>query len=200
VDQAPGTAVSKVLFTMPLMNRSISLHTFLGVDPMTWRTRNPSWLVSGLLVVTAVAAGLGVVAAQPERETGRAAFNTHEAAFELLGEHILVNLDNVAYASEEDGLIDVYFASSSRRGPDPLRLRDAGDKKMATSYFNDEKRCGRHFVKINKYRINLRNIAFIELKDNALIVNFSGKIMDSFMQIALSGLDAQNFRKKLGKF
>ena len=100
---------------------------FLGVDPMKLRTRKASWFVSGLLLVRRGVGRFGVVVAQPKSETSRPAFDTSEATFELLGENKIVNINNIAYTSDEDRLFDIYFACSSTRGEDPLRLTDAKD-------------------------------------------------------------------------
>lgn len=168
---------------------------------MRLRTREASWFVSGLVLVTVVlSAGLGVVVAQPRSETPRAALDTSEATFEVLGEHLLVNTNNVAFTSQEDGFFDIFFSCSSTRGTDPLRLRDAKDISRAKAYFNDEKRHGRHFVKINKYCINVRNIGFIQFRDDVVVINFNARVMDAFLQVALSGADAENFRKKWRDF
>ena len=85
---------------------------------MKLRPRKASWFVSGLLLLTVVSAGLKFVVAQPNIETSRPAFDTSEATFELLGEHKLVNINNITYTSDEGGVFDIYFACSSveRRG------------------------------------------------------------------------------------
>ena len=163
---------------------------------MNLRTQKASWFVSGLLLFTLVSAGLQLVMAQPESDTGRPTFDPSEATFELLGEHTSVNINNVAYTSDERGLFDIYFACSSTRGEDPLRLTDTKDITKARSYFNDEKRYGKHFLRINKYRINVRNIAFIESDDDSVVVNFNARIADAFVQLRLSGADAESFRKE----
>lgn len=160
------------------------------------RTRKPSWFVSGLSLVIVASAGLGVVAAQPKGETPRPAFDASGATFEWLGENKFVNINNITYTDDEDGVFDIYFACSSMRGPDPLRLTDPKDIRQAKAYFDDEKRYGRHFLKINKYDINVRNIAYMEFKDNSVIVNFNARWMDSFTHLTLSGADAEDFRKK----
>ena len=167
---------------------------------MKLRTRKASWFVSGLLLVTVVSAGLELVVAQPKSETSGPAFGTSEAAFELLGEHKFVNINNIAYTSDGDGVFDIYFACSSTRGEDPLRLTDAKDIRQAKSYFNDEKRYGKHFVKINKYCISVRNIAYIESKDDSVVVNFNARIADAFVSLTLFGADAESFRKKRREF
>ena len=159
------------------------------------RTRKASWFVSGLLLAAAVSAGLEVVAARPGGEDSRPAPDAGGATFEWLGEQNLVNINNVTYACEVGNMFDVYFACSSARGTDPLRLIDANDVKRAKSYFNDERRYGGHFVKINKYCINMRNIAYIEFKDDSAIVNFNSRLTDAFIQLTLFGADAEAFRK-----
>jgi hypothetical protein len=167
---------------------------------MNVRTRKASWFVSGLLLLVAVSAGLKMVVAQPRSETSRPAFDAGEATFELLGENKFVNLDNIAYTSDDEGLFDIYFACSSTRGEDPLRLRAAKDIMHARSYFNDEKRYSKHFLKINKYCIKVKNIAFIESKDDSVTVNFNARISDSFAKLTLLGADAESFRKKMREF
>ena len=167
---------------------------------MKLRTRKVIWLVSGLLLVTVVAAGSGLVVAQPKSETSRPAIETSEANFEVLGEHTIVNLDTITYTSDGAGAFDIFFACSSTRGEDPLRLTDAKDITKAQSYFNDEKRYGKHFVKINKHCIKVRNIAFIESNDDSVVVNFNARISDAFVQLKLSGADAASFRQKMRAF
>ena len=102
---------------------------------MKLRTRKASWFVSGLLLLAVVSAGLEVVVAQPESETSRPAFDSSEATFELLGENKVVNINNIAYTSDGDGVFDIYFACSSSRGEDPLRLTDAKDIMHAKIIF-----------------------------------------------------------------
>ncbi len=97
-------------------------------------------------------------------------------------------------------MFDIYFACSSTRGEDPLRLTDTKDIRQAKLYFNDEKRYGKRFVKINKYCISMRNIAYIESKNNSVVVNFNARIADSFVRLTLSGADAESFRKKMREF
>ena len=167
---------------------------------MNLRTRKASWFVSGLLLFAVVWAGLEVVVAQPKSETSRPVFDTSEATFELLGENKVVNINNIAYTSDEDGVFDIYFACSSSRGEDPLRLTDAKDIMHARSYFNNEKRYGRHFEKHNKYCINVKHIAYIESKNNSVIINFSARISDAFVELTLFGADAESFRKKMREF
>jgi hypothetical protein len=167
---------------------------------MKLRTRKASWFVSGLLLVTVVSAGLELVVAQPNSETSRPAFDTSEATFELLGENKFVNINNITYTSDDDGVFNIYFACSSARGEDPLRLTDTKDIKRAKSYFNDEKRYGKRFLKINKYCIGVRNIAYIESNDGSVIVNFNARISDSFVMLTLSGADAESLRKKMRQF
>jgi hypothetical protein len=167
---------------------------------MNVRTRKASWFVSGLLLLAVVSAGLEVVVAQPRNETPKPVFDKDEAIFELLGENKFVNINNIAYTSDEEGLFDIYFACSSSRGEDPLRLKDAKDIMHARSYFNDEKRYVKHFFKINKHCIKVRNIAFIESKGDSVIVNFNARISDSFVKLTLSGADAESFRRKMREF
>jgi hypothetical protein len=163
-------------------------------------TRKASWFVSGLLLFAVVSAGLEVVVAQPKSETSRPLFETSEARFELLGKDKIVNILNIAYTSDGDGAFDIYFACSSARGEDPLRLTDARDITSARSYFNDEKRYVKHFVKLNKYCISLRNIAYIESKDDSVIVRFNARISDAFVTLTLFGADAESFRRKMREF
>jgi hypothetical protein len=151
--------------------------------------------VSGLLLVAVVSAGFGLVVAQTKSETSTPAFDTSAAIFELLGEHNLVNINTITYTSDEGGLFDIHFACSSARGEDPLRLTDTKDITKAKSYFNDEKRCGKHFVKINKYCINVRNIAYIESGDDSVVVVFNARIADAFVKLTLLGADAESWRK-----
>jgi hypothetical protein len=163
---------------------------------MKLRTRKLSWFVSGLLLFAVVSAGLELVVAQPKSETSGPVFDTSEATFELLGENKFVNINTIAYTSDGDGAFDIYFACSSSRGEDPLRFTDTKDTTKARSYFNDEKRYGKHFVRINKYCINVRNIAYIESNDDSVVVNFNARISDAFVQLKLFGADAESFRKK----
>ena len=167
---------------------------------MNLRPRKASWFVSGLLLVTVVSAGLELVVAQPKSETSRPAIDTSEATFEVIGEHDVVNINHITYTSDAGGVFDIYFACSSTRGEDPLRLTDAKDIAKAKSYFNDEKRYGKHFVKINNYRINVRNIAYIESNNDSVVVNFNARISDAFVQLTLFGADAESFRKKRESF
>jgi hypothetical protein len=164
---------------------------------MKLRTRKASWFVSGLLLFAVVSAGLEVVVAQPKSETSRPVSGTSEATFESLSENIIININNIAYTSDGDGVFDIYFACSSSRGEDPLRLRDAKDIINARSYFNDEKRYVKHFVKLDKYCISVRNIAYIESNGDSVIVRFNARIADSFVKLTLSGADAESFRKKM---
>ena len=94
-------------------------------------------------------------------------------------------------------MFDVYFACSSARAPDPLRFTDAKDIQNARSYFNDEKRYGKHFVKVGQYCISTRSIAYIESREGATVVNFNARIVDSFVNLTLLGADAETFRKKM---
>jgi hypothetical protein len=80
------------------------------------------------------------------------------------------------------------------------RLRAAKDITKARSYFDDEKRYGKHFVKINKYSINVRNIAYIESNDDYVSIKVNSRIADAFVQLKLSGADAESFRKKRREF
>jgi hypothetical protein len=167
---------------------------------MKSRTRKASWFVSGLLLFAVVSAGLEMVVAQPKSGTSRPAFDTSEATFELLGENKIVNINNITYTSDRDGVFDIYFACSSSRGEDPLRLTDPKDIIHAKSYFNDEKRYVKHFVKFNRYCISVRNIAYIEFKDDSVIVSFNARISDSFVTLTLFGADAEGFRGKMRAF
>ncbi|MGP0062078.1 MAG: hypothetical protein ACLQGP_00565 [Isosphaeraceae bacterium] len=163
---------------------------------MKLRTRKASWFVSGLLLVAVASAGLELAVAQPKSETSRPAFDTNEATFELLGEDKFVNIKNIAYTIDEDNVFNIYFTCSSTRGEDPLRLTDPKDIRHARSYFNDEKRYRKHFVKIKQYCIGMRNIAYIESKNDSTLVNFNARIADAFVSLTLSGADAESFRKK----
>jgi hypothetical protein len=164
---------------------------------MELRTRKASWFVSGLLLVAVVSAGLELAVAQPRSETSRPASDASPATFESFDEHFYININNVAYTSDEDRVFDIYFACSSSRAPDPLRFTDTNDIRKAKAYFNDEKRYGKHFVKINKYCINWRNIAYIESKGDSVFINLNIRIHDAFVQLRLSGADAESFRKKM---
>jgi hypothetical protein len=164
---------------------------------MNLRPRKTSWFVSGLLLVTLMSAGFELAVAQPKSEARRPAFDKSEATFELFGDHLSVNISNVTYTSDEGQLFDIYFACSSTRGEDPLRLTDAKDIEKAQSYFNDEKRSGKHFIKINKHNINSRNIAYIRSTAESVVVNFNARISDAFVKLTLSGADAESFRKKI---
>jgi hypothetical protein len=168
-----------------------------GEDPMNLRPRKTSWFVSGLLLVTLMSAGFELAVAQPKGEASRPALDKSEATFEEFGDHISVNISNITYTSDEGQLFDIYFACSSTRGEDPLRLTDARDIGKAQSYFNDEKRSGKHFLKINKYHINPRTIAYITSTDASLVVHFNARISDAFVKLTLSGADAESFRKKI---
>ena len=172
----------------------------LGVDPMKLCRRKAFWFVSGLLLVTVVSAGLHSVVAQPKSETRGPAFDASEATFELLGEHKFVNINTVTYAGDEGGVFDIHFACSSTRGEDPLRLTDTKDITKAKSYFNDEKRYGKHFVKTSRYFINVRNIAYIESNSDSIVVNFNARISDAFVQLKLTGADAGLIRKRMREF
>jgi hypothetical protein len=167
---------------------------------MKLRPRKASWFVSGLLLFTVVSAGLELAVAQPKSETSRPGLGTSEASFELLGEHTLVNINTITYTSDEGRMFDIHFACSSSRGEDPLRLIDTKDTTKAQSYFNDETRYGKHFLKISKYCINVRNIAYIESTDDSVVINFNARISDAFVQLRLSGADAESFRKKRREF
>ena len=163
---------------------------------MTLRTRKASWFVSGLLLVTFTLAGFDLVLAQPRDETPRPAFDG-EATFEMLGENKLVNIDSVAYASDDGGKFDIYFACSSVRGTDPLRLIDEKDIMRAKSYFSEEKRYGKRFLKISRYYIRVRNIAYIEFGEGSVVIRFNARVYDSFAKLTLSGADAEDFRTKV---
>jgi hypothetical protein len=167
---------------------------------MNLHPRKASWFVSGLLLVTVVLAGLQLVVAQPESEARRPAFDAREATFETLGEHKTVNINHVTYTNDAGGLFDIHFACSSARAEDPLRFTDSKDIAKARSYFNDEKRYGKHFLKLNKYCINVRNIAYIESNDDSVVINFNARISDAFVQLTLHGADAESFRKKQREF
>ncbi len=167
---------------------------------MKLHVRKASWFVSGLVLVTVMSAGLALVEAQPKSTISRPALEAGEAVFESLGEHKSVNINTIAYTSDEGGVFDVYFACSSTRGEDPLRLTDARDITKARSYFKDEKRYGKHFVKINRYCINVRHIAYIESKGDSVVVNFNARIADAFVHLTFSGGDAESFRKKRLEF
>jgi hypothetical protein len=164
---------------------------------MKMRTRKASWFVSGLLLFAVVSAGLEMVVAQSKSGTSRPVFDTSEATFELLGENKLVNINNIAYTIDDGRLFDIYFACSSTRGEDPLRLTDAKDIVHARSYFNDEKRYAKHFVKFNNYCISMRHVAYIESKDDFVIVFFNARIADAFVRVTLFGPDAESFRKRM---
>ena len=172
----------------------------LGVDPMNLHTRTASWFVSGLLLATVLSSSFGLVVAQPKSETKKPAFDTSETPFELLGERTLVNINHITYASDQGGLFDIYFACSSARGEDPLRLSDPKDIAKARSYFNEEKRYGKHFVKINRYCINVRNIAYIESNEGSVVLYFNARRSDAFVQLTLSGADAESFSQKRREF
>ena len=201
-----GIRQSGPLFSSPVIRQSgygvggtISSDS-LGVDPMNFCPRKASWFVSGLLFVTVMSAGLQLVVAQPKSQSSRPAFNTSEATFESMGEHKSVNVGHIAYTSDEAGVFDIYFACSSTRGEDPLRLTDAKDITKAHSYFNNEKRYGKHFVKINRYCINMQNIAYIESNVDSVVINFNARISDAFVHVTLFGADAESFRKKTQEF
>ena len=163
---------------------------------MTLRARRTSWFVAGLLLATVLSTGFDVVVARPRNEAPGPALDA-EATFELLGENKFVNIDNIAYACDDGAVFDVYFACSSVRGTDPLRLTDAKDVARAKSYFADEKRYGKHFLKINKYYIRVRNIAYIEFGRGTVVVSFNARVYDSFANLTLSGADAEGFRRKM---
>jgi hypothetical protein len=167
---------------------------------MNLRPRKASWLVSGLLVFTVVSAGIELVVAQPEGTTPRPAVDTNKTTFELLGEHTFVNVDNITYTSDEGGVFDIHFSCSSARGEGPLRLTDAKDIAKARSYFNDAKRYGEHFVRTAGYCINVRTIAYIDSRDDSVVIYFNSRIADSFVRLQLLGADAQSFRKQRREF
>ena len=167
---------------------------------MKLRPRTAFWFVSAFLLVTVVSAGFELVVAQPKSETSRPALDKGGAVFELLGESKRVNINNIIYTSDGGRVFDIFFACSSTRGEDPLRLIDANDIAKARSYFNDEKRYGTHFVKLNKHCVNVQHIAYIELNDDLVVVYFNARIADAFVQLALSGADAETFRKKMREF
>jgi hypothetical protein len=169
----------------------------LEVNPMKMRTRKPSWFVSGLLLFAVASAGLEVVLAQPKNETRKPAFAPGEATFERLGQNKIVNTKNIAYAIDLDEAFYIYFACSSERGEDPLKLTDAKDITHAKSYFNDEKRYAQQFVKVNRYWISARNIAYFEFKDDSVIVRFNARISDAFVELTLTDADAESFRKMM---
>jgi hypothetical protein len=145
-------------------------------------------------------AGVGLVVAQSKSETSRSAFDPSEPTFELLGENKLVNINKITYTSDDGALFDIHFACSSSRGEDPLRLTDSKDITKAKSYFNDEKRFGKHFVKINKHCINLRNIAYLLSEDDSVVIYFNARISDAFVQLTLVGADAASFKQKRQAF
>jgi hypothetical protein len=193
------------LFSSPLIRQSGygvggTYPRILEVDSMKLQTRKASWFVSGLLLFAMVSAGLEMVVAQSKSETSRPVFDTSEATFESLGENKMININNIAYTSDDGGLFDIYFACSSSRGEDPLRLTDAKEIVHARSYFNDEKRYAKHFVRLNKYCISVRNIAYIESKDDSVLVIFNARISDAFVKLTLFGADAESFRKKMREF
>ena len=167
---------------------------------MKLRTRKTSWFFLGLLLLAVTSAGLEVVVAQPKNETSRPRFDTSEASFVFLGENKNVNINNIAYTNDENGVFDIYFACSSTRGEDPLRLTDTKDIAKAKSYFNDEKRYANHFVKLSKNSISFRNIAYIESKEDSLRVVFNARISDSFVTLTLTGADAESLRKTLRSY
>jgi hypothetical protein len=135
--------------------------------------------------------------AQPKTDTRRPALDASEATFESLGERITININTITYTSDEGEAFDIHFACSSERGEDPLRLAGAKDIAKAKLYFNDEKRYGKRFVRINKYCISLRNIAYIESTNDSVIVNFNARISDAFVQLKLVGADGESFTKKM---
>ena len=47
---------------------------------------------------------------------------------------------------------------------------------------------------------NVRNIAYIESNEDSVVVNFNARISDAFVQLTLSGADAESFRKKRQEF
>lgn len=164
---------------------------------MKLRARKASWFVSGLLLVAAASAGRGLVVAQPEGEAPKAAFEAGDATFEALATNKFVNVSSITYASDEGTVFDIYFACSSSRGTDPLRLTDPEDIRLARSYFNDEKRCGRHFVKASRFHIGVRHIAYVETSNDSVTVYFNSRMTDSLIRVTLSGADARGFREKM---
>ena len=165
---------------------------------MKLRLREASWFGSGLLLVALVSTGLQLVGAQPKTESSRPAFDTSETTFELLGEHKLVNISTITYTSDDGGVFDIHFACSSARGEDPLRFTDTKDITKARSYFNNEKRYGKHFRKIAKHCINVRHLAYIDFNDDSVVLNFNARIADAFVRLTLTGADAEGFRKTAG--
>jgi hypothetical protein len=84
----------------------------LEVDSIKLRTRRASWFLSGLLLFAVVSAGSDVVVAQPKNETSTPMFDMSQATFESLGEDKIVKLNNIAYTSDENGLVNIYFSCS----------------------------------------------------------------------------------------
>lgn len=167
---------------------------------MKLRTRKAFWFVLGVLLLAVASAGLDMVMAQPKSETSRPVFDRSEAAFELLVGNKFVNINNIAYTSDDDRFFDVYFACSSTRGEDPLRLFDPKEIINARSYFNDAKRYSKHFLKLSKHCISLRHIAYFESKGDSVILTFNTRIADAFVTLQLFGADAESFRKKMREF
>jgi hypothetical protein len=157
--------------------------------------RKASWFLSGLLFLTVVLAGLKLVVAQPKSETSKSPLDSSEATFESLGAGHFVNMNNVTYTTDDGQLFDIHFACSGQRGEDPLRLMNPTDIKNARSYFDDENRYGKHFVKVNKHRINVRNIAYIVSTENSVVLYFNARVSDDFVKLTLVGADADVFRK-----
>ena len=81
-----------------------------------------------------------------------------------------------------------------------MRLTDVKDITSARSYFGDKKRHAKHFMKFDNTAINVRNIAYVESKDEFADYRFNARIADSFVKVTLAGADAENFRKKLREF
>jgi hypothetical protein len=167
---------------------------------MTMRTRSASWFVSSLLLIVVVSAGFELVVAQPQDGASRPAFDASEVAFVSLGGSKIVNINNIAYTNDDGRVFDIFFACSSTRGSDPLRLTDAKEISHARSFFGDENRHGRHFEKYSKDCINPKHIAYMEYKNDSVIIYFNARIGDAFVQVTLFGADAESFRKKRGEF
>ncbi|WP_422931928.1 hypothetical protein [Singulisphaera sp. PoT] len=162
---------------------------------MTLQLRRASWFVSALVLAALVSASSAWVKAQPQGESSRAPGHSIKTPFVSVGDHFLVNMENVAYVSDGDGKFDIYFACSSQRGGDPLRLTNASEITQAKSSLSDRSGAGAHFERHGNSFINLEQIAYIETKGDSVFIYFNSRISDDFAQLTLSGDDAKAFLK-----
>lgn len=167
---------------------------------MASRARRASWLLSGLVLVILMLFGLELVVAQPQDGDPGLAYDADGVEFTSLGDRLAVNTDNIAYTSDEGGVFDIYFACSSARGADPLRLSRPDDKEFARACFNGKNQFRYSFKKFGGYCVNMKHVAYVEFVGDSVVLNFSARVMDDFVQLKLSGADADEFKKRMLKF